>query len=178
MLLGGDEFGRTQRGNNNAYCQDNETSWYDWGMAASPEGRALTEFVARLIALRQEHAALRSRHFLHGKREPAPGVFDIGWFDENGESVSEPAWKNGELRLLVLRRATGNADGSVSILSVLLNPIAEDHYFRLPPPVLPGRILIDSARPDASESEIFDNKVAVPARSAVLTYARLEGGTQ
>ena len=175
MLLGGDEFGRTQRGNNNAYCQDNETSWFDWRMAAAPEGRALIEFVARLIALRQEHSALRSRHFLHGRREPAPGVFDIGWFDENGESVSEPAWKNGELRLLVLRRASHNADGSVSILSLLLNPIAEDRYFRLAPPVLPGRVLIDSALPGALEREIFDNKVDVLGRSAVLTYARIEG---
>jgi len=175
MLLGGDEFGRTQRGNNNAYCQDNETSWYDWRMAASPQGRTLTAFVARLIALRQEHTALRSRHFLHGKREPAPGVFDIGWFDENGESVSEPSWKNGELRLLVLRRASNNADGSVSILCLLLNPIAEDRYFRLPPPALPARVLIDSARPEGPEREIFDNKVDVLARSALLTYALIEG---
>jgi len=175
MLLGGDEFGRTQRGNNNAYCQDNETSWFDWRMAAAPEGHALIEFVARLIALRQEHSALRSRHFLHGRREPAPVVFDIGWFDENGESISEPAWKNGELRLLVLRRASHNADGSVSILSLLLNPIAEDRYFRLPPPVLPGRVLIDSALPGAPEREIFDNKVDVLGRSAVLTYTLIEG---
>src|SRR5215470_5705608 len=60
MLLGGDEFGRTQRGNNNAYCQDNEISWFDWRQAASDEGRRLTAFVQRLVALRHRHAVLRS----------------------------------------------------------------------------------------------------------------------
>jgi glycogen operon protein len=74
-----------------------------------------------------------------------------------------------------LRRASNNADGSVSILCLLLNPIAEDRYFRLPPPALPARVLIDSARPEGPEREIFDNKVDVLARSALLTYALIEG---
>ena len=119
--------------------------------------------------------------FVNGGNLPARNVRNevkIGWFDENGESISEPAWKNGELRLLVLRRASHNADGSVSILSLLLNPIAEDRYFRLPPPVLPGRVLIDSALPEAPEREIFDNKVDVLGRSAVLTYTLIEGSPQ
>ena len=67
MLLAGDEFGRTQNGNNNAYCQDNELSWLDWSMAASPPGIALTAYVARLIALRREHPVLRHPNFLHGR---------------------------------------------------------------------------------------------------------------
>src|SRR5207302_2025943 len=74
MLLGGDEFGRTQRGNDNAYCQDNEISWFDWKQAGSPEGRMLGAFVARLIALRRQHPVLRSGRFLHGRHSPAPGV--------------------------------------------------------------------------------------------------------
>ncbi len=73
MLLAGDEFGRTQGGNNNAYCQDNEVSWLDWSMAASPPGLALTDYVARLIALRREHPVLRHGYFLHGRHHPAPG---------------------------------------------------------------------------------------------------------
>ena len=84
MLLGGDEFGRSQRGNNNAYCQDNEISWFDWQLAGSAEGRRLTAFVARLIALRRRHAVLRSPRFLHGQEELAPGVRDIAWFDASG----------------------------------------------------------------------------------------------
>ena len=63
MLLGGDEFGRSQRGNNNAYCQDNEVSWWPWELAESAEGRQLRSFVAKLIAIRKTHRALRARHF-------------------------------------------------------------------------------------------------------------------
>jgi glycogen operon protein len=173
MLLAGDEFGRTQHGNNNAFCHDNEISWVDWALADSPRGAQLIKFVAKLIATRQEHSALRSRHFLHGLREPARGIYDIGWFNEDGAQVSEESWKNPEHRRLALRRATNNADGTVSILSFLLNPTAEDGFFLLPPPVLPARILVDTARPDALERDVNDNKVEVFARSAVLTYSLL-----
>src|SRR5204863_1249100 len=76
MLLAGDEFGRTQRGNNNAYCQDNEISWLNWKQAATPESEALARFVARLIQIRLENPVLRCRHFLHGRDEPAPGIPD------------------------------------------------------------------------------------------------------
>jgi glycogen operon protein len=173
MLLAGDEFGRSQDGNNNAYCQDNDVSWLDWSLAQGLEGQALIRFVAKLIAVRQEHTALRSRHFLHGHREPAPGVFDIAWFNEDGANVSEASWKNPEHKLLCLRRATRNADGSVSILSFLLNPTAEARLFQLPEPVLPGQILIDSARPDADILDLKEAKVAVQAHSAVLVYSNI-----
>ena len=154
MLLAGDEFSRTQDGNNNAYCQDNETSWVDWTMAEAAEGRVMTDFVSRLIALRQEHTALRSRHFLHGQREPTPGLFDIAWFNEDGVNVPESSWTNPEHRLLCLRRATRNADDTVSILTFLLNPTGEDHAFLLPEPTLPGVILVDTAQPQLSALEL------------------------
>src|SRR6185437_12511364 len=67
MLLAGNEFGRTQNGNNNAYCQDNEVSWVNWNQMNSPEGQQMTAFVARLIAIRHQYRVLRSRHFLHGR---------------------------------------------------------------------------------------------------------------
>jgi glycogen operon protein len=178
MLLGGDEWGRTQGGNNNAYCQDNETSWWVWSRVNSAQGRELRSFAAKLVALRQEHTALRSRHFLHGLREPAPGIFDIAWFEANGGMISEDSWKNPEIRLLCLRRATRNADGTVSILNLLLNPTSEDHFFRLPDPVLPARVLVDSARPEAGEPAVNDNKIDVLSRSAVLVYAWLENPPQ
>ena len=174
MLLGGDEWGRTQGGNNNAYCQDNETSWWDWSLAASELGSSLRSFVAKLIALRQEHTALRSRHFSHGLREPAPGIFDIAWFEANGEMIPGDSWENPEIGLLCLRRATRNGDGTVSLLSLLLNPTGEDHFFRLPDPVLPARVLMDTARPGAEELGVNDNKIDVLSHSAVLVYARLE----
>jgi glycogen operon protein len=174
MLLGGDEFGRTQGGNNNPYCQDNDVSWLDWSMAETPEGRELRSFVTKLIALRQEHTALRSRHFLHGQSEPAPGIYDIAWFDESGELIPEASWKNPESRLLALRRATRNNDGTVSLLTLLLNPTAEANLFALPEPALPGRILIDTAHPETGERDINDRKVDVPSHSAILVYSRLE----
>ena len=68
MLLAGDEFGRTQQGNNNAYCQDNELSWIDWALAQTDEGLAMQAYVARLLRLRRDYPSLRSRYFQHGAR--------------------------------------------------------------------------------------------------------------
>jgi glycogen operon protein len=146
----------------------------DWSQAQSPAGKELTAFVQRLIAIRLEHTALRSRHFLHGQKEPAPGILDIAWFDENGASIPDDNWKKPELRLLVLRRASANEDGTVSLLTLLLNPTADNHPFALPEPVMPTRILVDSAKPREPEIDLEDGKVEVQARSAVLTYAKLE----
>jgi glycogen operon protein len=173
MLLAGDEFGRTQHGNNNAYCQDDETSWLDWRMLETDAGHELHRFVTRLIALRREHPALRSRHFLHGRREIAPDVFDIAWFEASGELVPESSWRNPEIRLLCLRRAIPKAS-SLSLLALLLNPTPEDQSFTLPPPPLPGTILIDTARPELEHMPIADPKITVLARSAVLVRSNLE----
>ncbi len=153
-------------------------SWLDWKLARSPQGQELTSFVARLIAVRQEHAALRSRHFLHGLREPAPGIYDIAWFNEDGSLVPEESWTNPEHRLLCLRRATRNGDGSVSLLTLLLNPTPQDRVFQLPQPALPARVLIDSARPALKEFDLPEQKVEVSSRSVVLVYARLERAEQ
>jgi glycogen operon protein len=146
-------------------------------MADSPEGREMINFVSKLIAVRKEHTALRSRHFLHGHREPAPGIFDIAWFNEDGENVPEASWTNPEHRLLCLRRATQNGDRTVSLLTLLLNPTAEERVFQLPQPALPGRVLIDTAQPN-TEAELKEPKVEVKAHSAVLLYAKLEPATQ
>jgi len=169
MLLAGDEFGRTQHGNNNAYAQDNETSWIDWSLAEGEEGRLLIDLVARLIALRRTHPILRCATFLHGKDQPAPNVLDIAWFDEQGEVISADAWDNPAERTMVLRRAAAVADGSVQILTCFFNPTAEDRPFRLPPPQLPTTLLLDSAEPGATERAVEDDILPVKARSVVLT---------
>src|SRR3954447_13114552 len=171
MLLGGDEFDRTQQGNNNPYNQDNEVSWLDWKLAESAQGKALTAYVGRLASLRHQYPILRCRHFLHGKDEPAPGILDIQWFDPNGEIISDQAWNNAEERVLLLRRATRNRDGTVPILSFYLNPTADEVRFRIPPPKLPTRLLIDSSAPDAPERKIDGDEIAIPARGAVLTIS-------
>ncbi|MFL1874511.1 glycogen debranching protein GlgX [Hansschlegelia beijingensis] len=168
MLLAGDEFGRTQRGNNNAYAQDNEISWVDWTLAEEDEGAALTAFVERLIALRRAQPVLRSKNFLHGREEPAPGVLDIAWFDEQGAPISAEAWNDPAERTLTLRRAERREDGSTPILTLMLNPTDKDRAFRLPSPGLPTFLLIDSARPDAPERLVDRDVVQVAAKSAVL----------
>jgi glycogen operon protein len=171
MLLAGDEFGRTQSGNNNAYCQDNELSWLDWSMAASPPGLALTAYVARLIALRREHPVLRHPDFLHGRAHPAPGVADIEWFDQSGGTIPIEGWNDIEQRTLILRRSMRVADGKVTILTLLLNPDDRPHDFRLPMPHLPSRVLLDSAEPDVLDHSVSEDRVRVAARSVVVLYA-------
>ncbi|HKS61466.1 MAG TPA: glycogen debranching protein GlgX [Xanthobacteraceae bacterium] len=176
MLLCGDEFGRTQQGNNNAYCQDNEISWLDWKKAETPEATALAAYVARLAQLRRENPVLRSRHFLHGKDEPAPGILDIAWFDTHGEIISSESWNNPEKRLFALRRASRIEDGTVPVLTLFLNPSDQDRVFRLPTQNVPTRLLIDSAAPDKPESDIVGEEITVATRSAVLTKSVLQTG--
>jgi isoamylase len=174
MLLAGDEFSRTQRGNNNAYCQDNEISWINWAQAQSPEGEALAAYVARLIRIRHENPVLRCRHFLHGKEEPAPGILDIAWFDTHGEIISPESWNDPQKRLFAVRRAARNDDGRIAILTLFLNPSENDRVFRLPTQNVPTRLLIDSAAPDKEESDITTEEITVVARSAMLTKSVIE----
>ena len=170
MLLGGDEFGRTQSGNNNAYCQDNETSWLDWSLLGKPEGRSLAAFVARIVALRHEHAVLRSPFFLHGREHPAEGVADIAWFDASGELVSTDSWNNTEDRCLVLRRASRDK-GAVTMLTAFFNADSAEHKFLLPQPRWPMRIVLDSAAPEAPERDLQEDELMVGPRSVVLALA-------
>ena len=85
MMLGGDEFGRTQQGNNNAYCQDNEISWYDWGLLDRYKG--LHRFCREIIRFRRENPALRRDTFFDGQPVTPGGPSDAAWFDEDGEPL-------------------------------------------------------------------------------------------
>ncbi|WP_407716997.1 glycogen debranching protein GlgX [Jiangella alkaliphila] len=98
MLLSGDELGRTQRGNNNAYCQDNEISWIDWSLAAEyPE---LLEHVRRLLRFRRAHPVVRQRRFFEGVPVVEGGRKDIAWFAPSGAEMTEAEWHDGSLRTL------------------------------------------------------------------------------
>jgi len=98
MLLHGDEMGRTQHGNNNAYCQDNETSWLDWGLK---EGNgALIEFVQRLTDLRRKHPVLRRRSFFQGRKIIGPDIKDIVWLNPDGHEMSDAEWGQSFVRCL------------------------------------------------------------------------------
>jgi isoamylase len=100
MLLGGDEIGRTQRGNNNAYCQDNDLSWYDWSHAARDDD--LHAFVRRLIHIRAKQPVLRRRHFLYGSRLRAIGAKDITWLRPGGGEMTAADWHDPSLHALGL----------------------------------------------------------------------------
>lgn len=92
MLVAGDEMGRTQHGNNNAYCQDNETSWLDWSLLDDPEWRPLAGLAARLIALRRAHPVLRRRAFFSGRPHRQGGLRDLAWFTADGTEMTEQDW--------------------------------------------------------------------------------------
>jgi glycogen operon protein len=95
MILAGDEVLRSQLGNNNTYCQDNELSWFDWRLVESRHH--MLRFTRELIAFRARHPSLRRQHFLSGRAEPAAALPDITW---HGERLNEPSWHDGNARLL------------------------------------------------------------------------------
>jgi isoamylase len=96
MLLGGDEIGRTQLGNNNAYCQDNELAWYDWARA----DQGLLEFCRQLIALRRRHAVFRRRRWFQGRAIHGERCEDIAWLAMDGTPMSEQLWRQGFVKTL------------------------------------------------------------------------------
>jgi glycogen operon protein len=104
MILGGDEMGRTQRGNNNAYCQDNEISWYDWSLPRKNSG--LYRFVKEIISFRLRHQGFMRPEFYTGRDGNYNAIPDISWFDEKGET---PDWDNLEY-CLALRMDGSRAD--------------------------------------------------------------------
>jgi len=175
MILAGDEFGRSQGGNNNAYAQDNEISWLDWEVARSPEGEALTSFTARLAAIRRDNAILRCKRFLYGQ-EIGRGIRDVDWFDENGATPSPEDWNEHEKRALVMRRAERREDGAIEIVALLLNGSDETIRFTLPGPETGWRLLVDTAAPDRPEESLGEAAYEVLDRACVLVAAVIEPG--
>jgi isoamylase len=138
MLLAGDEFGRSQRGNNNAYCQDNEISWVDWKL--DRPRRALLEFTELLIRIFRQHPVLRRHHFFQGRRIRGSEVKDLAWFRPDGKEMTDEDWANPEIRCFGLRLA-GDAIEEVDergnrvvddTLLILLNSYHETIPFVLP----------------------------------------------
>jgi glycogen operon protein len=125
MLLGGDEIGRTQRGNNNAYCQDNEISWYDWKL--DRPRRELLAFTRNLIRLRREHPVLRRRQFFYGRRLQGSEVKDLAWFRPDGKEMTEENWQDRLARCIGLRLA-GDAIEEVDTLG---DRITDDTFLLL-----------------------------------------------
>jgi isoamylase len=103
MLCGGDEMGRTQRGNNNAYCQDSEISWVDWTLSKTQQ--SLLTFTKALIALRQTHPVFRRRRFFQGRRIRGTEVKDLYWLRPDGKEMTDDDWALGYVRCLGVRLA-------------------------------------------------------------------------
>jgi glycogen operon protein len=125
MLLSGDEIARTQQGNNNAYCQDNELSWLNW--TPSRPARAQLAFTQRLIRLRLAHPVFHRRLFFQGRRIEGSEVKDLSWFRPDGKEMTQEEWTNGFTRCLGLRLA-GDAIEEVDQAG---NPIRDDTFLLL-----------------------------------------------
>jgi glycogen operon protein len=157
MLLGGDEFGRTQRGNNNAYCQDNEISWVDW--TENERGEALTRFVRRLAGLRSRYAVLRQARFLTAQWNEELGLKDSTWLTPTGQEMTPELWQDQTARcigLLLDGRAQPSGvrkRGSEATVLLVTNAHHEVVVFSLPK-VAGGRDwrrLVDTNQPDQDE---------------------------
>jgi glycogen operon protein len=171
MLLAGDEMGRTQRGNNNAYCQDNEISWLDWSHADDGSGRALIDFTAQLIALRRRYPLLRAPP-VPGGAEIAPGIHDLDWLDERGIVLSPHDWANGEGRALVMRRARKMRDGRAEVMALLMNGSHLPLKFALVPHAR-WEVLVDSACTRSAGQPVEGQSYTVSDRGCVLVVAHL-----
>jgi glycogen operon protein len=119
MLLGGDELGRSQQGNNNGYCQDNELSWYDW---EAVDG-SLLAFTQRLIRFRQDHPVFHRRLWFQGRPFRGPGVDDIEWFGPDGTHMSDADWDVAPVSLLGIFLSPQGLTG------VDGRPVADDSFY-------------------------------------------------
>jgi isoamylase len=165
MLQAGDEFARTQLGNNNAYCQDNEISWVDWQLRQI--NADLVEFVQVLARLRRQYAEFRRETFFKGVATRA-GTKDIAWLHARGGEITHTDWLNGELRTLGAWFGRGN--NPVGRLLVLINAGTADVAFALPAPA-PGstwNCRFDTARDLPAAAQGAEGSYALAARSVVL----------
>jgi glycogen operon protein len=179
MLLAGDEFGRSQGGNNNAYCQDNPISWVNWQEAAGADGRALTRYVGKLSALRLDFKSFQSAHFLHGEPTAGPGMADLTWFDESAQILTDDAWNNPQARALAVRRAAPGTDNDIDITLLLINGGQDAIDFTLPanheefPLEIHWHQLLDSARPETAAGAFAAGTIAVEGHSVMLFANRM-----
>ena len=186
MLCAGDEINRSQRGNNNAYCQDNELSWLDWSLDS--EDRALLAFVERLIRLRKAHPIFRRRRFFQGRPARGNSLKDIIWLTPQAEEMSQAQWDEASIRTLGMvlngdsleELDSGGQRLQDDTFLLLLNSNDEPVDFTLP--ALAGGTrwhgVLDTAREGGLKSQgRFQAREAYPlvARSAAVLMQRGHG---
>ena len=181
MILGGDEIGRTLGGNNIAYCQDNDISWFDWEHV--DEG--MLDFTRRLVAFRRSHPVFRRRRWFQGRRIHGAGVEDIGWFTSDGDEMTPEQWDTGYVKTLGIYLngdAIENPDERGrrivdDTFYLLFNSHFEAVDFRLPPPAWSPSwtIVLDSAGPaatgDPETPRAANSIVTAPAWSLIVLRA-------
>lgn len=182
MLLGGDEFGRTQGGNNNAYCQDTELSWFDWNFGEAES--ALIRFVQTLTMLRHKYPILRRNLFLNGQYIKELGVRDVSWIDATGRPHEEQHWQEPSLPcfgMLLDGRAQPSGirqRGKEATLLCVFNAHHQGVNFILPD-CEGGRewsLLFDTNTPENHDKSAFKSgsPYEVIGRSLVLYVLRLD----
>ncbi len=170
MLLGGDEMGRTQGGNNNPYSQDNETSWYDWGDIDGD----LLDFTRRLIALRQKHPIFRQRRWFQGR--PIRGTVDISWFRVDGEEMSEEDFNTSHRRSLGMYLNGDGIRGSDlrgqpvtdDSFMVVMNANDKELDWKLPPSLEHSWAVVVDTSGGLEVGNRVDGALMMPARSTVV----------
>jgi glycogen operon protein len=180
MMLAGDERARTQQGNNNAYCQDNEISWVDWKSDDAIE--RLVRFVKRLTALRHKYPILRQKRFVSGVYNEELGVKDVTWVSPTGEEMSAAQWDDGNTRcfgMLLDGRAQQSGirqRGQEATLLIIFNSWQDMVQFKLPAASkdddsrLCWELVADTNMPDLPQGSRFDigHTYEVTARSLLV----------
>jgi isoamylase len=182
MIVAGDEFARTQRGNNNAYCQDNEISWLDWNLAK--QNQAQIAFVQRLIALRHKYPVLRRSRFLTGEYNEELKLKDVTWINANGSEMQGSQWADPNMRCLGMlmdgRAQTSGVKqlGHDATLLLVLNVYQDVVQFTLPKCAGGDQwsLLLDTNIPDLVEGSVFKMQTpyAVTAHSLLLFELQTE----
>jgi glycogen operon protein len=185
MLLGGDEIGRSQQGNNNAYCQDNEVSWFDWDVGET--GWDMCRFVRDIIAIWKNNPILRRRNFFTGAVANGGATKDVTWIRPDGQEMTEGDWADANIQsigMLLLGTAADEVDmrGRSAVgdtLLLLLNAGSRSHSYTLPHLAEHGRWeeLMNTARPGPWERLVRTDAVNLAAHSSMLLRhtERLEG---
>jgi glycogen operon protein len=181
MISHGDEIGRSQRGNNNAYCQDNDITWIDWDL--TPDQEALLDFTCRLIRFRHEQPALRRRKYFQGRDIRGGGVEEMVWLTPDGSEMTDEAWNATFVRSLgmLLAGELNESDerGQPTVgdtILVLLNAHSGKVPFTLPP-LPPGRLwrrMFDTIHPQTTE-RVYKPGVRYPlqARTVAVFICRM-----
>ena len=177
MLAGGDEVARSQRGNNNAFCQDNELTWYDWDL--DPPRKRLIEYTGKLIKLRLKHPNLHRRKFFQDRQIRGSVVRDIAWYNAGGEELSEQHWDdegNRSIGLMLNGKTLGYPDEEGKTIEddsflILINAYHEGVEFKVPDPPNgnPWKFCMRTENiDDPFADEDLGDKVIVGGRSLVL----------